>query len=121
MDFQHDVLDERPPKRWRVETSDTMENFTNSGEALKMTEDTAVIGGASTTDPPREKKGKEKGRRNRRATSYHREKGLEGSERPAGPKAPRRPKRQCALLIGFCGSGYNGMQMYVASQWRFKY
>ena len=59
MDFQHDVLDERPPKRWRVETSDTMENFTNSGEALKMTEDTAVIGGASTAEPPRGKKGKE--------------------------------------------------------------
>lgn len=29
------------------------------------------------------------------------------------PKAPRYPKRQCALLIGFCGSGYNGMQMCV--------
>jgi hypothetical protein len=23
------------------------------------------------------------------------------------------PKRQCALLIGFCGTGCNGMQMYV--------
>jgi len=27
------------------------------------------------------------------------------------PKAPRYPKRQCALLLGFCGSGYSGMQM----------
>lgn len=27
------------------------------------------------------------------------------------PKAPRLPKRQCGLLIGFCGSGYSGMQM----------
>ena len=26
-------------------------------------------------------------------------------------KAPRLPKRQCALLMGFCGSGYNGMQI----------
>ncbi|KAF9006061.1 pseudouridine synthase [Cyathus striatus] len=27
------------------------------------------------------------------------------------PRAPRYPKRQCALLIGFCGSGYSGMQI----------
>ncbi|KAF8202256.1 pseudouridine synthase [Pholiota molesta] len=27
------------------------------------------------------------------------------------PKAPRYPKRQCSLLIGFCGSGYSGMQI----------
>ncbi|KAF9525339.1 pseudouridine synthase [Crepidotus variabilis] len=27
------------------------------------------------------------------------------------PKALRYPKRMCALLIGFCGSGYNGMQI----------
>jgi tRNA pseudouridine38-40 synthase len=27
------------------------------------------------------------------------------------PKALRYPKRQCALLLGFCGSGYSGMQM----------
>ncbi|KAL1734023.1 pseudouridine synthase, partial [Schizophyllum commune] len=26
-------------------------------------------------------------------------------------KAPRLPKRMCAVLIGFCGSGYNGMQI----------
>ena len=33
---------------------------------------------------------------------------------PAGemePKAFRLPKRLCALLLGFCGSGYRGMQM----------
>lgn len=28
-------------------------------------------------------------------------------------KTPRLPKRQCALLIGYCGSGCSGMQMYV--------
>ncbi|KAH9846263.1 tRNA pseudouridine synthase [Lenzites betulinus] len=27
------------------------------------------------------------------------------------PKAPRLPKRPCALLMGFCGDGYNGMQI----------
>jgi tRNA pseudouridine38-40 synthase len=38
------------------------------------------------------------------------------------PKAPRYPKRQCALLLGFCGSGYSGMQMcgtsYLSILWR---
>lgn len=38
----------------------------------------------------------------------------EGETRPEGEeKATRLPKRQCALLIGFCGTGCNGMQMYV--------
>jgi tRNA pseudouridine38-40 synthase len=31
----------------------------------------------------------------------------------SSPKTPRLPKRQCALLIGFCGSGYSGMQLCV--------
>ena len=109
MDFQHDVPDERPPKRQHIETSNIMEDFTSPSEALKMAEDTAVIEGTSTTV-----EGKGKRRRDRRATSYHKgDKGRESSARPAGPKAPRCPKRQCALLIGFCGSGYSGMQMYV--------
>jgi tRNA pseudouridine38-40 synthase len=29
------------------------------------------------------------------------------------PKIPRLPKRQCALLIGFCGTECSGMQMFV--------
>ncbi|KAF9054508.1 pseudouridine synthase [Panaeolus papilionaceus] len=34
-----------------------------------------------------------------------------GKEVDGTPKAPRYPKRQCALLMGFCGSGYSGMQI----------
>jgi len=116
MDFQHDVSDERPPKRQHIETSVIMEDFTSPSEALKMAEDTAVIEGTSTTV-----KGKGKRRRDRRATSYHKgDKRRENSARPAGPKAPRCPKRQCALLIGFCGSGYSGMQMYVTKLYGFE-
>ncbi|KAF8216938.1 pseudouridine synthase [Mycena galopus ATCC 62051] len=33
------------------------------------------------------------------------------AEASGEPKAPRLPKRMCALLIGFCGSGYSGMQI----------
>lgn len=35
------------------------------------------------------------------------------------PRTLRYPKRQCALLLGFCGSGYNGMQMYDIPFWYF--
>jgi len=116
MDFQHDVPDERPSKRHRIETSDIMENSTSSSEALKMAEDKAVIQGTLTTVQGKGKRG-----RNRRATSYHKgDRECENSERLAGSKAPRFPKRQCALLIGFCGSGYSGMQMYVTNQCGFE-
>ncbi|KAM6497070.1 Pseudouridine synthase [Amanita muscaria] len=67
----------------------------------------------SKTAKTRAWKGKDKkekaGRRARR-----RDDGVpaaEGEDHEAGePKAPRLPKRQCALLIGFCGTGYSGMQ-----------
>jgi hypothetical protein len=42
-----------------------------------------------------------------------REDGKDGLSTPIS-MTPRLPKRQCALLIGFCGTGYNGMQMWVA-------
>ena len=29
------------------------------------------------------------------------------------PKEPRKPKKKVAVLVGFCGTGYQGMQMYV--------
>ena len=47
--------------------------------------------------------------RGRRGTRNH--EAVEGEKSTDQPKALRLPKRQCALLIGFCGSGYSGMQM----------
>lgn len=50
------------------------------------------------------------------------QRGLRGTRKSAAsdaasastPSKPRLgPKRQCALLIGFCGAGYSGMQMSV--------
>jgi tRNA pseudouridine38-40 synthase len=53
------------------------------------------------------------GRRSRNEEDEERRKGSlvlpTGEMEP--PKALRLPKRQCALLLGFCGSGYRGMQM----------
>lgn len=59
--------------------------------------------------------GPKDGRRDRRGTRGTRNVETEGSraEGDDGEKTPRLPKRQCALLIGFCGTGCNGMQMCV--------
>ena len=65
------------------------------------------------------RKGKEK--KDRKSKTRNRgsrnEETAQVSTQPAGEeisKAPRLPKRQCALLIGFCGTGCNGMQMSVS-------
>ncbi|KAH7914642.1 pseudouridine synthase [Hygrophoropsis aurantiaca] len=67
---------------------------------------------------PRSRKGKAKdtknvgrrrrGTRNEEATSKMQ---LEEPSREQSPKPLRLPKRQSALLIGFCGTGCNGMQI----------
>ncbi|KAJ7181015.1 pseudouridine synthase [Mycena filopes] len=64
---------------------------------------------------PKSRKGKEKDMKNagrRKRMSRNEEDAERGAAAPSGePKAPRLPKRMCALLIGFCGSGYRGMQI----------
>jgi tRNA pseudouridine38-40 synthase len=112
---------EHPFKRRRIETdASSMEQRLDTLDS--RSEANATGEGTSASHPQQKTKGKEKknkGRRDRRATLYQKEdrkKPLteEGPEQQAGPKAPRLPKRQCALLIGFCGSGYSGMQMCVS-------
>ena len=39
---------------------------------------------------------------------------VEGEDEETKEKGPRLPKRMCAVLIGFCGTGCQGMQMCVA-------
>lgn len=53
------------------------------------------------------------GRRSRNEEDEERKGTLLSPMSEMEPKALRLPKRQCALLLGFCGSGYRGMQMYV--------
>lgn len=60
------------------------------------------------------RQGKEKDNRNpgrKRRGTRNAEAPGEVAEGPTEPKEPRLPKRLCALLIGFCGSQYSGMQM----------
>ena len=83
------------------------------GEKGKRKEREKERKGGGRNKRQRGKKGEEKDyvRNRRRGTRP------EGEEAPAAEngesKGPRLPKRQCALLIGFCGDGFNGMQMYV--------
>ena len=68
---------------------------------------------AATTEGSKGK-GKGKGPRDKRNLG-RRARGREDTPRDpnAGPKEPRLPKRQTAILLGFCGSKYRGMQLYV--------
>jgi tRNA pseudouridine38-40 synthase len=50
---------------------------------------------------------RERNARTRKASRLHMSRRTEEGT----SKAPRLPKRQCALMIGFCGTGCNGMQM----------
>ncbi|KAH9919946.1 pseudouridine synthase [Amylocystis lapponica] len=65
--------------------------------------------GQKTPQAPKSKRSKEKGGKGK---DYRRGTRAEPTSRDStAPKAPRLPKRQCALLIGFCGAGYSGMQI----------
>lgn len=71
------------------------------------TADEQASGGGKTK---RANVGPKDGRRDRRGTRGTRNMEVVGDDTA---KTPRLPKRQCALLIGFCGTGCNGMQMCV--------
>lgn len=77
------------------------ENDTLVGE--KMDGKDALVGGKES------QKRRGKGRKGR--VESLREPQFDDDGNPI-PKAIRYPKRMCALLLGFCGSGYSGMQMY---------
>ncbi|KAF7309128.1 PseudoU-synth-1 domain-containing protein [Mycena kentingensis (nom. inval.)] len=72
---------------------------------------------ATKPTPPAQKSTKKKDRiKGRRKRSDHDEAGGYNApspprERESGEVVARLPKRACALLIGFCGSGYSGMQI----------
>ncbi|KAI1796764.1 tRNA pseudouridine synthase [Ganoderma leucocontextum] len=79
------------------------------GEKGKRKEKEGKNGGRNKRQ--RGKKGEEKDYvRNRRRGTRPEGEGVPATEN-GDSKAPRLPKRQCALLIGFCGDGYSGMQI----------
>ncbi|KAG6866591.1 hypothetical protein C0991_002079 [Blastosporella zonata] len=68
--------------------------------------------GSKSKDKRKGRQGDDKKAGRRRRGTRNEEAAAEGTAIASGePKAPRLPKRQSALLIGFCGSGYSGMQI----------
>lgn len=63
--------------------------------------------------PRNSRQGKDKNDKNRDYRRGSRPEHEEPREDDGKPKAPRLPKRQSGLLIGFCGTGCAGMQMSV--------
>lgn len=94
-------------KRVRLDTETDREITPNDHPSESIPE--------SSTDAPKssQRGGKSKSKRGRGEPKDHRRgTRTEDAERQNNdePKAPRLPKRACALLIGFSGAGYNGMQ-----------
>lgn len=89
------------PKRAKPDNEDNPNSGPNKG---------SYVPGLPGTSYARQKsqKGKqsEKNRGRRRGTRPQ-----QVEDDPDRPKPPRLPKKQCAVLIGFSGTGYAGMQM----------
>ncbi|KAH9926961.1 pseudouridine synthase [Fomitopsis serialis] len=68
-----------------------------------------IEGQKSATERPDKQKSKkgQRGTKDRRRGTRREDAEPRDSEEP---KTPRLPKRPCVLLLGFCGSGYSGMQ-----------
>ena len=97
------ILDDRIPE----DDSDTPRPTMQHSKSIKRSTSVGYAGSGKGKQKDR----KQSERRNRRGTRNQDATSREDAE--GVPKAPRLPKRQCALLIGFCGSGYSGMQMFA--------
>lgn len=53
----------------------------------------------------------QKGKQNEKNKGRRRGTRPQVEDHPSRPKIPRLPKKQCAILIGFSGTNYAGMQM----------
>lgn len=102
-------------KRLKLDSDSTTLQDKTDVEKIKTREKSKSMrdaAGWAKSRKGKEKDGRHMGRNSRRGTRPERET-EDASDGGSGVKAPRLPKRQCALLIGFCGTGCNGMQMYV--------
>ncbi|SJL03869.1 uncharacterized protein ARMOST_07226 [Armillaria ostoyae] len=121
------VNPEPPAKRPRTvdgEHAETASDSTTAMDAILPVSDALVddiAQSASTVDasstlPDGKGKRKEKKNVGRRSRGTR----VEGPRPEGGEQSrePRLPKRMCALLLGFCGSGYRGMQFQRAQSGR---
>jgi hypothetical protein len=104
--------DAKCPKTEEPLPSDGL-TITEDQKVAEASPSTARTDGKSTKRKGKDSKNAKKTGRRRRGTRN--DEAAATTENPDQPKEPRLPKRLSALLIGFCGSGYRGMQMYVES------
>jgi tRNA pseudouridine38-40 synthase len=120
-----DPPEKRPITEVLAESSEHFKRVKGSEKKIHSTELEEGPSGPPSTDTKHSKRdaagwaksrwGKAKDTKNKGRRRGTRVPGAQGKEEDEdqGPKAPRLPKRQSALLIGFCGTGCNGMQMYA--------
>jgi hypothetical protein len=114
--------DEPPVKKIAVEPIETVaslkvSSFTAEEEELMMMDDDRA---ASSTTAPSKDRGRQKQKKGRKylgkdtSRNYEDERNL--NQRNSGnvdgiEKEKKLPKKKCAVLLGFSGQGYSGMQM----------
>ncbi|KAJ4469598.1 pseudouridine synthase [Lentinula aciculospora] len=100
---------DQPSKRPKLDLKDEGDTSTSTG-SVNATGNIIHQSSEGGEKSPHSKKNKDKnlkGRRRRDTASRD-----QWQERnPDASKEPRLPKRECALMIGFCGSKYSGMQL----------
>ncbi|KAJ3491869.1 hypothetical protein NLI96_g400 [Meripilus lineatus] len=120
----------RPPKRRKLDEKESscedgpsdpqkkgQSGQVSNGADVTVQGDTGISEGTSKGAERGKKKDKTMSRSEYRRQGKGRRRGTRNQDdqteaaQSNEPKAPRLPKRQCALLIGFCGAGYNGMQI----------
>jgi hypothetical protein len=112
----------RPNKRPRVEEPST-EADRSMGPLLDPSEEPHKA--SSSRELARKSKGRGRGRERKQKPpgTFNRRDQVakkkadtaaahDGEEESGTPRAQRLPKRQCAVLLGFSGTGFSGMQMY---------
>ncbi|KAK7056402.1 tRNA pseudouridine synthase 1 [Paramarasmius palmivorus] len=112
-----------PPKRVKAEESPANDGITverteeTSTQAdIEMAEMESVQAANPEDETPKESgsgkgkgKGKSKGKEKTKRDARKRQEERPPRD-PDAPKEPRLPKKQTAILMGFCGSNYHGMQ-----------
>ena len=110
------------PKRVKVDTQSTVDvNSLKPGSDLqgdKKPQKRRDAGGYPKSRRGKGKDNKNVGRRrgNRPEVNEARPGPSETDPQDLSDKSPRLPKRQSAILLGFCGTGCAGMQMLVSSR-----
>jgi tRNA pseudouridine38-40 synthase len=120
---RHCVQDAPPssPKRVKVELQSTVgasppDSNTDIPQSSKKSQKKRDAAGYPKSRQGKEKDSKNVGRRRRDHPRKNEAGGAEATmadprDLPVAEKAPRLPKRQSAILLGFCGTGCAGMQM----------